>query len=84
MVFLKTFYAFIIFFEIVVIMYIFATWLFRSRTISKYLREFLAPILEPLDRLTTHSIMYMPIVELSPILFLIVLIYIEQILVDLF
>lgn len=84
MVLLKTFYAFVIFFEIVVIMYIFATWLFRSRTISKHLYNFLAPILEPLDKLTTHSIMYMPIVELSPILFLVILIYIEQILIDLF
>ena len=84
MVLLKTFYAFVIFFEIVVIMYIVATWLFRSRTLSKRLYDFLYPVLEPLEKLTTHSTMYMPIVELSPILFLIILIYIEQILIDLF
>ena len=84
MVLLKASYTFIILIEILVIMYIVSTWIFRSRSISKRLYELLVPILEPLEKLSTKSVLFMPIVELAPILLLIILIYIEQILVDLF
>jgi len=67
------------FFEIMTIIYIVGHWLFRIKLVSKYFREFLAPLLEPLEKLSKKSIMYMPIIDLSPILLLIVLIYIEQI-----
>lgn len=77
---IKVFYSFILFMEIMTIIYIVFSWLFRVKSISKEFHEFLTPMLEPLEKLSRKSIMYMPIIELSPILLLIVLIYIEQIL----
>lgn len=84
MVLLKACYTFIILIEILVVMYIVSTWIFRTRSISKKLYELLFPLLEPLEKISTKSIMFMPILEMAPILLLIMLIYIEQILVDLF
>ena len=77
---IKVLYTFILFMEIMVVIYIVASWLFRIRSITKYLYEFLLPLLEPLEKISKKSILYMPIIELSPILLLIVLLYFEQIL----
>ena len=84
MVLLKACYTFIILIEILVIMYIVSTWIFRTRSISKKLYELLFPLLKPLEKLSTRSVMFMPIIEMAPILLLIMLIYVEQILIDLF
>ena len=77
---IKSFYSFILFMEIMTITYIVAHWLFRIKSISKFLQNFLAPLLEPIEKLSKKSIMFLPIIELSPILLLVVLVYIEQIL----
>lgn len=84
MVLLKACYTFIILIEILVIMYIVSTWIFRTRSVSKKLYELLFPLLKPLEKLSTRSVMFMPIIEMAPILLLIMLIYVEQILIDLF
>ena len=76
---IKVIYAFILFFEIMTIIYIVGNWLFRIKFVQKTIYEFLEPLLLPFKKITKKSIMYMPIIELSPILLLIVLIYIEQI-----
>ena len=76
---IKVFYAFILFFEIMTIIYIVGNWLFRIKFVRENVYEFLEPLLLPFEKITKKSIMYMPIIELSPILLLIVLIYIEQI-----
>ena len=76
---IKVFYAFILFFEIMTIIYIVGNWLFRIKFVREKVYEFLEPLLLPFEKITKKSIMYMPIIELSPILLLIVLIYIEQI-----
>ena len=76
---IKVIYAFILFFEIMTIIYIVGNWLFRIKFVQKNIYEFLEPLLLPFEKISKKSIMYMPIIELSPILLLIVLIYIEQI-----
>ena len=77
---IKVLYTFVLFMEIMVVIYIVANWLFRFKSIIHYLQEFLLPLLEPLEKISKKSILYMPIIELSPILLLIVLLYFEQIL----
>lgn len=77
---IKVLYTFLLFLEIMVVIYIVTNMLFRVKLINHYFQEFLAPLLEPLEKISKKSIMYMPIIELSPILLLIVLLYFEQIL----
>ena len=76
---IKVVYAFVLFFEIMTIIYIVGNWLFRIKFVKKHIYEFLEPLLYPFEKISKKSVMYMPIIELSPILLLIVLIYIEQI-----
>ena len=77
---IKVFYTFLLFLEIMVVIYIVVNMLFRVKSINHYFHEFLEPLLGPLEKISKKSIMYMPIIELSPILLLIVLLYFEQIL----
>ena len=75
---IKAIYVFLVFMEIMVITYIMGKWLFRIKMIDKQFHDFLEPLLAPLDYLTKKSIIYVPIIELSPILLLVILIYIEN------
>ena len=84
MLIMKTIYTFILFFEIMIIIYWLSTWLFRTRALSRKLYEFLAPLLDPLENISKKSALYMPIIELSPILLLVILVYLQQIIIDLF
>ena len=76
----KVLYTFILFMEIMTVIYIMVNWLFRIKTITHYFHKFLEPLLDPLEKISRKSIIYMTVIELSPILLLIVLLYIEHIL----
>lgn len=74
----NSFYIFFVVLLMILFCYIIAAWLPMSTRFKKLLIILLAPILDPVRYLLKHSIFNTPTADLSPIIGLIIILYLQQ------
>lgn len=76
-------YAFFIFLELMIYLYIFASWIPISKHFKEKLDEFMDPLLEPIRYLLKKSIFNTPRIDLSPVIGLAILSYLQELFLQL-
>ncbi len=65
--------------EILLLVYIFLS-MFHVKLIKKIISNLVEPILLPIQMLMRHSVLHSPVFDISPIIAILVISYVEQIL----
>ncbi|MDF2950951.1 MAG: hypothetical protein K0S18_534 [Anaerocolumna sp.] len=71
-------FAFFIFLELLIYVYILTSWLPLSYGFKSKLNILINPILEPIRFILKRSIFHTPIIDLSPIIGLVVITFLQQ------
>ena len=71
-------YWFLMIVEVAVTVYIFVSWLPLSPTLRKLMNYIMDPLLEPIRRLLRKSVVYIQGIDLSPIIFYLLILYVRQ------
>lgn len=74
----NAFYIFFVLLEVILFIYIITSWFPISTRFLKLLITLIAPILDPVRYLLRHSIFNTPTADLSPIIGLVILSYLQQ------
>ena len=75
---IKTTYCFIVFLELLMMVYFITRWIFRKSELEKKLYSALSPLLMPLEFLMKHSSLYTTMIDFSPIIAMLILVYLDQ------
>ena len=74
----RTFYVFFVTIEIILFIYIFTSWLPMGEKFRRFMRSIISPILDPIRLLLKHSIFGSNIMDLSPIIACIVVMFLQK------
>jgi YGGT family. len=74
----NVFYIFFVVLEIILFLYIITSWIPMNNRFRDLLVTLLAPVLEPVRVLLRHSIFNTPAADLSPIIGLVVISFLQQ------
>ena len=74
----RTFYVFFVVLEIILIIYIFTSWLPMGEKFKRIMRNLISPILDPIRILLKHSIFGSNIMDLSPIIACIIIVFLQK------
>lgn len=75
----KTIYALIVFLQILVVIYIVASWLFKKSKFVEYLYSLLLPFVGPIEYLMKKSTLDTSMIDFAPIILLLMLTYLGDI-----
>lgn len=74
----QTFYVFFVAIEIILFIYIFSSWLPTGEKFKRFMRTIISPILDPIRFLLKHSVFGSNIMDLSPIIACIVVVFLQK------